>query len=199
MPDRESRRWWTKLLAAAAGALLAGCGSGAHAPASASKSHIAAHNNGKRDALDPDMVAAVASSKTSSRVVLKFALRQRPQIGQPTEVDVALIPQMPLDRVVESFYAEDGLTLREGGSSLTLEHPEPGTPIVHTLTVVPERDGIFYISATVLADSDTESVARTYTIPLIAGNGLAAPSHAAPAAAGAGPAVARVPLGDNDR
>ncbi|HTV52273.1 MAG TPA: hypothetical protein VME21_13885 [Steroidobacteraceae bacterium] len=148
----------------------------------------------KRDGPDPDMVAAVASSKTSSRVVLKFAVRQRPRVGQPTEIDLALIPQMQLDRVVESFYAEDGLTLREGGSSITLDHPEAGTPIVHTLTVVPERDGIFYINATVLADNDTESVARTYTIPLIAGGGLAPAPRAAPATVG--PAVARVPASD---
>ena len=37
----------------------------------------------------------------------------------------------------------------------------------------PRRDGIYNVTAVVLSDSATESVARTYSIPLIAGAGLA--------------------------
>ncbi len=41
------------------------------------------------------------------------------------------------------------------------------------MTVTAKSDGIFYVTAVVLADSDKESVARTTPFPLIAGQGLA--------------------------
>lgn len=193
------------LAAACTGTVLAACGSHGHAPTNAGKTqHAAVHSAIRREGPDADMVAAVATSKTDSRVIVKFALRQKPQVGQPTEIDLALIPQMPLDRVVESFYAEDGVALREGADTITLDRPEPGTPVIHTLTVVPQRDGIFYVNATVLADSEAESVARIYSIPLIAGNGLmtprpSAPASGTPATAAMGSQVARAPVVEDSR
>jgi hypothetical protein len=38
--------------------------------------------------------------------------------------------------------------------------------------VVPKRNGIFSVQATVLMDSQSESVSHTYAIPLIAGSGI---------------------------
>jgi hypothetical protein len=52
----------------------------------------------------------------------------------------------------------------------------------HTLSVTAKTDGILYVSAVVLADSDSASVSRTFFIPLIAGRGLTE-LPAAPAAA----------------
>jgi hypothetical protein len=194
MPHRMCPgRLWRLLPLLGAGLLIVACGSGQQSRLGlpGRSSGAATHNAGRSQAGDIDMTAAVSSAKGSARVVVRFALRERPQVGKPFQVDLALVPQMALDHVVASFYAEDGLTLKDGGETASLDRPEPYAAIQRTLTVVPQRDGIFYVSATVVADAGDESVARTYTIPLIAGSGL----HVGPANAPS-PPVARAPVED---
>ena len=45
-------------------------------------------------------------------------------------------------------------------------------PVRHTLRILPKRDGIFVVSAVVSVDTASESLSRTFSIPLIAGQGL---------------------------
>jgi len=62
-----------------------------------------------------------------------------------------------------------------GDKTPQIEHPQVGVAITHTVTIIPRRDGVFYVSAVVLADSATESVTRAFSIPVIAGTGVSAP------------------------
>jgi hypothetical protein len=116
-------------------------------------------------------------------VDLRFALRQPPAPGEPSELDVSLVPSAGLDRVTATFAAEDGLELRDGGGMIPWDRPEPGVPIRHKLTVVPKRAGIFYVRVTVLAETATDPSARVFTIPVIAGAGVAADEDTRPATA----------------
>lgn len=119
-----------------------------------------------------DMVAAASTAKTGP-VELKFDLRDRPEVGQPLDVDVALVPAQPnIDRVQVKFQAEDGLELVSGGDVEPIEKPADGVPIRRTVRVVPHRDGIFALSAVVSTDSANSSGSRTFSIPVIAGRGL---------------------------
>jgi hypothetical protein len=123
-------------------------------------------------AIDDDMVEAVSSAKSDDLPVqVRFALRERPEIGKSSELDLVMIPSAPLDRLITVFHAEDGLSVSAGAEPTQRDRPEPGVPIRHRLTIVPQRDGIFYVTATVLVDSASGSVARTFTIPVIAGTG----------------------------
>lgn len=195
MPHRVCPgRLWRLLPLLGAGFVVA-CGSAqqTHIPLLRGKSSSAAtHNVTKATPGDADMTSAVSTAKGSARVVLKFALRERPEVGKPTQLDLALVPQMALDHIAASFYAEEGLALQDGGGTASVERPEPYAAIQRTLTVVPQRDGIFYVNATVVADSGAESVARTYTIPLIAGAGV----HNEAASPAPSPPVARAPVGE---
>ena len=150
--------------------LLAGCGSSDPDPKSASQ------RTGKRtetsSALRPDMVAAVSSSKTPGNVELRFTIPERPQIGQRTEIELSLVPTVELERLVARFQVPEGLEVVSGSETSRVDRPPPGVEISHTLVVVPKADGIFNITAVVLTDSATESVSRTFSIPLIAGAGL---------------------------
>jgi hypothetical protein len=133
---------------------------------------------------DRDMVRAVGDATGGGvPVEVRFALRDRPEVGKPAELDLELVPSAPLDRIITSFYAAPGLSVASGAQSAETERPEPGVPIEHTLKIVAQRDGIFSVTATVLADSSAGSVARTFTIPIIAGAGAGA---TADASAGAG-------------
>ena len=131
-----------------------------------------------------DMVSAVSSGKAPTDVDLKFAVRERPAVGEPVDIDIALVPSHDLDQVYATFVATDGLEISKGGTMRHVEHPEPGAPITHSLTIIPQRDGIFFISATVLADSSANSVTHGFSIPVIAGTGIAASGAAAAPAKG---------------
>lgn len=137
---------------------------GAPAPTAAAAAHAAA-------AAGLDMVTAVSSGKTSLPVDVRFALRQRPELGQAAELDLLVTPTAQIDRLTTSFHAQEGVAIREGAEPSVQDRPEPGVAIPHRLTIVAQQDGIFYVDATVLADWGGESVGHTFTIPVIAGAG----------------------------
>lgn len=155
-------------------AILLACGSGTgngEQGGANSAATTAAKPPPKKDPL-ADMVSAVSGGPASAPVELKFALDERPQVGQPLEVEIAVLPVSVLDRVAASFQVGAGLELRAGGQMPVVNKPERGVPLSHRLTIVPLRDGIFFISAVVLADSPELSLTRTFSIPIIAGQGL---------------------------
>lgn len=123
----------------------------------------------------PDMVSAVSAGAAGPPVALKFALNQRPMVGEPIEVEVALIPVSELTRLFVRFQPSAGLTLVKGAESPQFERPKTGEPIHHTVTVMANVDGIYYITAAVVADAEDSSLTRTFSIPVIAGNGVTAP------------------------
>lgn len=167
-------------LAVAAALLLSGCGSSESEQAAGGKPKAATN---AAVTARPDMVAAVSSTKTPSIVELRFNIPERPTIGQPAQIQFSLTPSVDLERLVARFQVPEGLELVSGAETARMDHPTPGAEITHTLTVIPKTDGIFNITAVVLTDTSTESVARTFSIPLIAGSGLSEappPSNAPP-------------------
>jgi hypothetical protein len=118
------------------------------------------------------MVAAVSSSKSPREADLRFALSGRPTVGQPLEVQLALTPTVELERLFVRFQASEGLEMVKGAETGHYEDPTPGKELPHTVTVIPKTDGIFNVTAVVVADSTKGSTSRTYTIPIIAGAGL---------------------------
>jgi hypothetical protein len=163
---------------------LAACGS--------SESDTAAATPGapKQKAAVParlDMVAAVTAGRTPGAVDVKFALSQRPEVGKPVDIQLALTPTIELDRLYARFQPSEGLDLVSGAETGQLERPAIGTEVAHKVRVTPKADGIFTVTVTVISDSPTESVSRIYSIPIIAGAGLSeapppAAQHAAPRA-----------------
>jgi len=151
----------------------------------AREKHTAAQTKNRDDRPIPqdfevDMVAAPTSSK-SGLIGLKFALLQKPEVGKPVDIHVAFVPTVAgLERFTATFMGSDGLELRGGAQTPTYEKPAPTGSINHTLTVVPSADGIFFVTATVVTDAEHLSVTRTFNIPLIAGEGLSAPSSKQP-------------------
>jgi hypothetical protein len=157
----------------------AGCGSGGQqaepgAP-SVSKSHKAKKADGpsKPGEESPgDMVTAVSASK-GPPVELKFALPVRPEVGQVTDIDVALVTSQPVpDSVSISFQVVDGLDIVDGSQMERVEKPALGTPIRHVVKVLPKRDGIFAVTAVVAFTVANQEMNRTFSIPVIAGQGL---------------------------
>lgn len=134
---------------------------------------------------DADMVTAFSATRGPNQglVDLKFKLAKRPAVGEPVEIDLQMVPAVELERLFARFQAGEGLQIVSGAESEHFEHPAKGLPVAHKMTVTAKSDGIFYVTAVVLADSDKESVARTFSFPLIAGQGLLEQPAAAPPAA----------------
>jgi hypothetical protein len=155
---------------------LHGCDSSHESKAAQSreKAAAAAHKVIDPEARPPnDMVAAVSPGKGGPPVGLKFELRTSPRAGQPLDIDVAVLPDAPaISRLFAKFEGGEGLDLVEGGELAAVEKPAKGSVIRHVLRIVPKRDGIFVVHASVSLDVADDSIVRTFTIPVIVGDGV---------------------------
>src|SRR5262249_22967202 len=119
-----------------------------------------------------DMVAAVSTSKTGPAVEVKFYLLQRPEVGQPLDVDVAIVPGPALEGLSADFQGADGLDLVGGGQLARVDKPAEGAPLAHTVKVVPKRLGVFAVTVVVSTYASNQSSTRSFSIPVIAGEGV---------------------------
>jgi hypothetical protein len=154
----------------AATVILFGCGSG-ETPFSAAKPAPAPRKAHPGDLVAPNMVSAVSGPRTGPVTVqLKFELRERPDVGQPLDIDVVILPaSMNLDRLYGKVETGDGLALAEGAQIAPTERPVQGTPIRHSIKVLPTKDGLFTVNAVVSVDSAGQSWSQTFSIPVIVG------------------------------
>jgi hypothetical protein len=120
-----------------------------------------------------DMVAAVSAAKAPAPVELKFSLPTRPEVGQVMDLDVALVPRAPVpDSVSVSFQVADGIDIVDGSQLERVDKLVADTPIRHVVKILPKRDGIFALTAVVSYAVSKQDWTRTYSIPVIAGEGL---------------------------
>jgi hypothetical protein len=134
-----------------------------------SKKHVV--NPGDRP--PEDMVAAVSAGKGGPPVVLKFELRSSPKAGEPLDLDFAVLPDaQSIERINAKFQGSDGLELVEGGDLEAVNKPAQGSVIRHAVRLLPKQDGIYTITAAVSVDLANDSITRTFTIPVIVGEGL---------------------------
>jgi hypothetical protein len=172
---RISRAGWT---VAVASLLLGLNGCGSSSSASGDAAHSAAKKASHKVA-DPssrapeDMVAAVTAGKGGPPVGLRFEMRSSPEAGQPVDVDLAILPNAAaIERIVGNIQGGDNVSVVEGADIPAVEKPAQGTVIRHVVRLLPKQDGIFTVTAAVNVDLGTESITRTFTIPLIVGDGL---------------------------
>jgi hypothetical protein len=120
-----------------------------------------------------DMVAAVSSAKAGPPVEMKFALLTRPEVGQVMDLDVAVVPRTPVPESLSvSFQVVDGLDIVDGSQLERVDKLVDGTPIRHVVKILPKRDGVFTLTAVVSFVAANQDWSRTFSIPVIAGEGL---------------------------
>ena len=171
-------------LAAGVGGCGSGSGSGAGHTNQIHRKAAPAANG-----LSAGMVAAVAPPGAGpSSLQVKFELQGRPDVAQPVDVDVVIVPVFGIvDRISGKFTADDGLEIVSGQDIPVADKPVEGTPMHYSLKILPKRDGIFTLTALVTVDAAGQSTTQTFSMPVIAGAGLAdVPPTAAPQPAAAG-------------
>jgi len=127
------------------------------------------------DAISPDMVGAVATGKAGAGLLqVKFELAARPEVGNPVDVDLVIVPVGDMvDGFAGTLSADDGLEIVSGADIPATAKPAAGTPIHHSFKLRARRDGIFNLQASMTVESGGQSLAPIYSMPIIAGKGLA--------------------------
>jgi len=171
---------WNVTRNAAAGLVLAtvlcACGSSEQG----AQSHGAADNRrkvlGPTQTLALSMVSAASQTKPGSAplpVQVKFALRARPDVAQPLDIDLQIVPTASnLDRIFGKVEGDDGLELVGSDELAEAEKPLENTPIERSIKVLPKKNGIYLLTASVSVDIGGQISTQTYQIPVIAGSGI---------------------------
>jgi hypothetical protein len=112
--------------------------------------------------------AVIASGKPGAAVDIRYDFKAKPAIGTPVELEIAFVPSAPAETLEATLKGMEGLSLT-GALTATFNNVERGKPYTHTVTVLPETSGVFYVSASVSMKTGETSMGRTFAIPLVVG------------------------------
>ena len=113
------------------------------------------------------MVQAAGQGKSELAVELKFDLPRRPTLGQPLDINIALVPQIDADPAEIQVTGGDGLTLPPGANHFNLAAVQAGQVYRQSFTVTPSVEGVLLLSLTVSLKHDDTVETRAFYIPLI--------------------------------
>jgi hypothetical protein len=136
-----------------------------------------------------DMVSAVSNAEAQPPIHLKFRLHDAPHVGQPLQLELALVqePKFVIQAMHVSILPREGLQLK---SDSAIDFPSPEVGATHMIPVVlqPQQQGVLGLFVTVLFTTERDSISRTFAIPLIV-----VPADDGPAAAAGPVAPAKAP------
>jgi hypothetical protein len=136
------------------------------APAPSVAAPVAVKKGPTAQELTTGMVEAASQGKSQLPVQLKFELPRRPTVGQPMDVDIAVMPQIDAGGADVQITGGDGLTV-VGPSPIDLHALEAGQVYRQTVQVTPTTDGVLLLGLTVSMKHDEMTESRVFSIPLI--------------------------------
>jgi hypothetical protein len=113
------------------------------------------------------MVEAASQGKSTVPVQLKFDLPQKPQIGKPMQVDIAVMPQIPASPAAIHITGADGLEVAPDASEIDIPSVEEGGVYRQSVKVTPTTDGVLILGLTVSLKHDEITESRAFSIPVI--------------------------------
>jgi len=129
--------------------------------------------------LTAGMVEAVGVGKSSVPVTLKFDLPTRPEIGQPLEIVLGVLPQEPASAVSVKVSGSEALQPAPGNAVIEVGAVDPAEAYRVTVTVTPTAEGVQFLAVDVVLRHDDVTDTRSFTIPLIVQGAPEAPAAAA--------------------
>jgi hypothetical protein len=168
----------------ACGSMIAACGDSPPEEAAATG---ATKKAPKVAGLPPEMVAAVSSGRSSTVISLHFALGKSPLVDQALPVDIAIVPHEDFTSVRGHFQGGEDMAVTVGNAMAVQSNVKSESILKHQLVLLPRKEGVYMISATIETESPTEgTVSRVFSLPMV----VAATETAAPAPAVGAPAPA---------
>jgi hypothetical protein len=116
--------------------------------------------------LTAGMVEAASQGKSQLPVDLKFDLQQRPALGQPLDVNIAVVPQIDAG-AAQIQIAGDGFTLAPGTNPIDLPTVAAGEVYRQTVKVTPTAAGVLLLGLTISLKHDEMTESRSFSIPVI--------------------------------
>jgi hypothetical protein len=165
---------------------LAACGSEPEPDAAAAAKPAAARATATSDPV-ARMAKAVGNGKPGAAVDIRYEFSAKPAVGTPLELQIAFIPNAGVDSLDVVINGMDGITL-SGPQTVSFAEVEPSKPYLHTLSVLPDRSGVFYLSVVATTQIGNSNLSRTFSIPLAVGI-VPAQQKAAPQTDASGEAV----------
>jgi hypothetical protein len=141
------------------------------------------------------MVEAATMGKSQAPVSLKFEVLQRPVQGQPLEIAIALLPQIPAHPATIEVTGPEALQIGAGDNQIEFAEVEPEQVYRHSIKLTPTAEGLFLITLNVSLKHDQMADSRTFSVPIIVASsaqGAAQPPGSPGSAAAPLPPVAAV-------
>lgn len=134
----------------------------------------------KQTPVDPlaNMAQAVSSGKPGAAVQLRYDILGKPQVGEPVEIELALVPQADADTLSVHIGGMDGLAL-SGDLDPTTSAPKFQELVKYRFTATPAVEGVFYVTITANLEHNGSAMSRTFSVPMVVG--AAVQQKAAPA------------------
>jgi hypothetical protein len=114
------------------------------------------------------MVEAAAQGKSQAPVELKFDLAQRPKVGQPLEISLAVIPQVDASPATIQVSGGDDVTVVAGAGTFEIAAAHAGEVYRQTVKVTPAADGVLLVGVSVALKHDEITDVKAFSIPIIA-------------------------------
>jgi hypothetical protein len=114
------------------------------------------------------MVQAVSQGKSQVPVELKFDIAQRPKVGQPLDINLALIAQITASPATIQVTGADDVSVAAGANQFDIPSEEAGEVYRETVNVTPNAEGVVLIGVTVSLKHDETVEQRVFSIPIIA-------------------------------
>jgi hypothetical protein len=163
-----SRRSRVSLVAVIAGVgLLSACEDSEKAPVVADTSAAAKPTKPVGEELPAEMVTAVSANRSSNAVSMHFSLGSRPEVNKAVPVEIAIVPLEEFETVSAHFLSQDGLAVSVGESYGPLSGPAVGKPLRHQLVLLPGREGLFVITASIETTESSGNLTRLFSIPVV--------------------------------
>jgi hypothetical protein len=167
--DHSSMKTARVLLLGTAAAVSACHGDSGTPPPTAPSQHLgtpAARKGPSAEQLTRGMVEAASQGKSQLPVQLKFDLTQRPAVGQPLDIGIAVIPQIDASAAAVQVAGGDGLTVAADANPIDMP-VEAGEVYRQSIKVTPTAEGVLLLSLTVSLKHDELTESRAFLIPLI--------------------------------
>jgi hypothetical protein len=177
---------WSRvsLIAAVAGlGLLVACDDSAKTPDATAPAASTKSKKPKAEGLPADMVAAVSASRSVAAIGMHFALGTRPEVNKALPVEIAIVPHQDFDSVSAHFESQDGLAVSVGEDYGPLSSPAAERALRHQLVLLPGREGLFMVTASIETIDPAGNVTRVFSIPVVVSPPGGEPAPAEPTTA----------------
>ena len=117
--------------------------------------------------LTSGMVEAAVQGKSPLDVSLKFELLSRPKLGQPLQINLALLPRVSGGPAVASTSSTEGFDSPVDAAAFEVPEVQAGEVYRQTVKLTPNMEGVLIVGETVTMKHDEVTDTKVFSIPVI--------------------------------